>query len=367
MPKKRASSATIIPKQWFVKELAGETAPSFSALDRLYELASTLFQLRPWQLLDESNLVLLRDSASGEICYCSVMGALGQVYAMHAYIGAESFRLFRKMEAGEVAGAGEFFATQRSVYVEFVPRKELEKQDRELLAVLGHPQGRGLAAPIFRAIRPGFHPWFVTHDEARTLAECMRAMVVACSAVAEQKGTEFWEQADTYPMVSRAEGDEPRYRIDLVKSILPAEPPLSPIQVEEETLRQIRSQDYAVRGVMELDHVLSGAAIGKKSERKACAAIALAVDAASGIVHAPEVTDTSVAAGDAVAKAFLNAIQANRTLPKEVRVRSRRLKDCLAPLVGSFGVTIKIAPRLPALEQARTQLLRVFDGGTDGR
>jgi hypothetical protein len=367
MPKKRTSSTTIAPEQWFVKELAGEVPPSFSAMDRLYQLASTLFQLRPWQLLDESNLVMLRDSASGEICYCSVMGALGQVYAMHAYIGTESFRLFRKMEAREVADAGEFFATQRSVYVEFVPRKELEKQDRELLVVLGHPQGRGLAAPIFRAIRPGFHPWFVTHDEARTLAECIRAMVVVCSAVAEQKGAQFWEQADTYPMVSRAEEDEPQYRIDLVKSILPAEPPLAHIQVEEETLRQIRSQDYAVRGVMELDHVLSGAAIGKKSERKACAGIALAVDAHSGIVHAPEVTGASVAAGEAMAKAFLNAIQANRALPKEIRVRSRRFKDCLAPLAGYFGVTIKITSQLPALDQAKIQLLRFFDEGLDGR
>jgi hypothetical protein len=31
-------------------------------------------------------------------------------------------------------------------------------------------------------------------------------MVVTCSAVAEQKGAEFWVQADTYPMVSRVEG-----------------------------------------------------------------------------------------------------------------------------------------------------------------
>jgi hypothetical protein len=106
---------------------------------------------------------------------------------------------------------------------------------------------------------------------------------------------------------------------------------------------------------------------GKKSKRKACAGIALAVDADSGIVHVPAVTDTSVAAGDAVAKVLLNAIQANRTLPKEVRVRSLRLRDRLVPLVGSFGMAIKIAPRLPALEHARTLLLRFFDRGIDGR
>ena len=75
---------------------------------------------------------------------------------MHAYIGAEGFHQFRKIEAEEIADPGEFFASTHCVYVEFVPRAELQRQDRELLAKLGHPQGRGLASPIFRTIAPAF-------------------------------------------------------------------------------------------------------------------------------------------------------------------------------------------------------------------
>jgi hypothetical protein len=199
------------------------------------------------------------------------------------------------------------------------------------------------------------------------LAECIRAAIVVCSAVANQESVTFWALADTYPMVSRVEGAEPRYQVDLVKSILPAEPPITPVRLEEETLRQLCSQDYAVRGVMELDHIFSGAAVGKKSERKACASIALAVDAGSGIVLAPEATDSSVASGDALARVFLKAIQANHTLPKEVRVRSQRLKDCLAPLIESLGVTVRAASRLPASDEARSHLLGFFRGDFGGR
>ena len=367
MPKKRAGSAAVLSDRCFVRELVGETPPTFSSMERLYGLASKLYGLRPWQLLDESQLILVRDSASGETCYCSIMGALGELYAMHAYIGTESLRLFRRMEAEEITDAGEFFASQHSVYVEFVPRAELERQDRELLAALGHPQGRGLASPIFRAIRPGFHPWFVTEEEAMTLAECIRAVIVVCSAVAGHERATFWDQADAYPMVSPVEGVEPRYRIDLVKSILPAEPPVCPVRLEEETLRQLRGQDYAWRGVMELDHILAGTPIGKKSERKACASIALAVDAESGIFYAPEATDSRVTAGDALAKVFLKAIQASRTLPKEVHVRSQRLKDCLAPIMEPLGVAIRVTSRLPAMDEARSHLLRFFNEGLDGR
>ena len=367
MPKKRTASAPAPPQLWFVKELAGETPPSFPAMERLYGLASDLYGLHPWRVLDEDNLIVVRDSVSGELCYCSVMGALGEVLSMHAYIGTEGLRQFRKLEAEELSDPGEFFASTHCVYVEFVPRAELLRQDRELLAALGHPKGRGLASPIFRTMRPGFLPWFVTEEEARTLAECIRSAIVICTAVASQESVKFWELADTYPMVTRMEGAEPRYHVEMFHSILPAEPPVAPVRLAEETLSALRGRDFAVRGVMELDLTYSGAAIGKKGERNACASIAIAVDAESGMVLAPEVTDSSCPAGDTLAKVFLKAIEASRTLPKEVRVRSHRLKDCLSPLMDSFGVTVRVASRLPASDEARSHLLGFFSGGFGGR
>ena len=345
MPKKRTTSAPVPPERCFVKELAGEIPPSFPAMERLYRLSSDLYGLRPWRILDEDDLIVVRDSVTGELCYCSVMGALGEVLSMHAYLGTEGLRQFRKMETEEIADPGEFFESTHCVYVDYVTRAELLRQDREVLAALGHPHGRGLASPIFRTMRPGYLSWFVTEEEARTLAECIRAVIVVCAAVTSQESIKFWELADTYPLVARSEGVEPRYHVEVFHSILPPEPPVTPARLAEETLLAIRARDYAVRGVMELDITYSGAAIGKKGERNACASIAIAVDAESGMVLAPEVTDASVAPGDTLATVFIKAIEASRTLPKEVRVRSQRLKDCLAPLLNSFGVTVRVATR----------------------
>jgi hypothetical protein len=95
--------------------------------------------------------------------------------------------------------------------------------------------------------------------------------------------------------------------------------------------------------------------------------IAIAVDAESGMVLAPEVADSSIAAGDTVAKVFLKAIQDSRTLPKEVRVRSQKLKDCLTPLLESFGVAVRVTSKLPASDEARSHLLDFFRGDFGGR
>jgi hypothetical protein len=364
MSRRRAKSAGSKPDQFFTKELLGETPPSFSTMERLYRLAVKLYTLRPWYVLAESELVLTRDTATGETCYCSVMGALGEVLAVHAYIGTERYRLFRKVAAGEISGAGEFYETQHSVYVEFAPRAELDAQDRSLLTALGHPVREFQASPIFRASRPGFRPWYVTEQEGLLLAECLRAVIVICSAVSARAGLKYWNGVDTYPMVSQVDGKEgePQYHVELVKVTLPSEPPLSPVQLGEEQLHRLRNRDYAIRGVMELDYFPSAAPIGQKNERKACMRVALAVDADSGFLFPPELAPPGVSVADALAMAIIKAIETSRTLPSEVRVPSRKLKDCLNPISEVCGFPVKVVRALPALAEAREGLMRMMEG-----
>jgi len=73
----------------------------------------------------------VRDRASDEILYCSVIGVKG-------------LRQFRKIAAAEIADPSEFFAATHCVYVEFALKADLLRQDRDFLAAMGHPQGRGL-------------------------------------------------------------------------------------------------------------------------------------------------------------------------------------------------------------------------------
>jgi hypothetical protein len=364
MAKRHVDSVSENPVHFFSKELSGETPPAFSTLQTLYGLAAKLYALRPWDFLDESELFLVQDPLTGQTCYCSVMGALGEVFAMHAYVGAESFRLFHRIAAGEQVEAGEFFWSQHSVYVDFVSKGELAGQDRKLLAALGHQSDRGKTFPIFRAIRPGYHPWFVTEEEAQTLAECLRAVVAACSVIFTQEEVNYWDRDHSYPMVSRVDGatGEPRYRVELVEVVPPLEAPLSPAELNQEQLRQLRGHDRQMQGVMELDYLRSSVPIGKKNERKACTTVALAVDAHSGFIFASELAGPGFPIGDVLATAFMKAIGTTRMLPQEVRVRSRRIKACLAPISEACGVPIKDIASLPALDEAREHLLNLLGG-----
>jgi len=156
IPKKRANATPASPDLFFAKELAGEEPPSFGAMKTLYERASDLFGFRPWQILSESELVVARDSKSGELWYRSVMGSMREVYSMQAYRGEEGLRLFRSIAAEDLTDPGEVLASIYCLSVEFIPRKELKRQDRELLAAPSHPQGRDLVWRLLLEIRTGF-------------------------------------------------------------------------------------------------------------------------------------------------------------------------------------------------------------------
>jgi len=364
MPRRVANTAAnTIPDQFFTDELVGETPPSYSTMQRLYDLALELIALQPWHVLDESELVLCRDSATGETCYCSAMGALGEVLVVQAYIGAKGYRLFRRVAAGEVSGAGEFYEAQHSVYMEFVLKEELDARDRKLLRALGHPSA-AKGAPVFRACRPGFFPWYVTEQEARLLEECLRAVIVTCHAVTQQPGETLWERPYTYPMVSRLDDQEgkPTYRIELVEATLPKEPPLPRMQLGPEELSRLHKQDYAIRGVLELDHFSSGAQLGSKNQRKGCVGVAMAVDSETGLVFPPEMAAPGDSIANALGRAILRASEVRRAFPREVRVSQRKYKDCLDPISEVCGFPVNVVRSLPALAQARESILRMMSG-----
>ena len=359
MPRRAANAP--IPDQFFTHELVGETPPSYSTMQRLYDAALELISLSPWHVLEESELVLFRDFATGETCYCSVMGALGQVLMVQAYIGAEGYRLFRRVAAGEVAGAGDFYEAQHSVYLEFVLTEELDARDRKLLRALDHPRA-AKGAPVFRACRPGYFPWYVTEQEARMLEQCLRAVIVTCHAVTKQAGKTLWQQPYTYPMVSRLDEKEAGYRIELVEATLPKEPPLAKLQLGPEELRRLHKQDYAIRGVLEVDHFSSGAQLGNKNERKGCVRVAMAVDSETGFVFPPEMAPPGSSIANALGMAIVRAAEVSRAIPQEVRVSQRKYKDCLDPISEVGGFPINVVRSLPALAEARESMLSMLTG-----
>lgn len=351
-----------LPVRFFERELRGEEPPSFLTMKALYDSAMDLFARQPWVRLTEDELVLVETAKSTELCFCSIMGALGEVRSLYVYIGPEAFQTFQKLQQGKTMTVGEFYAGLKGVSVEFVRPSELTPPDRAALKACGYPFKRGILAPIFRASRPGYHPWYVTEGEAQILDECQRAAAKMCDLVKAHPEQTYWSKEGVYPLFSFQGdgGEDDHFRIRTQEVPRDSRSAAEPASLDQSRIERVRNSNYLPRGVLEVDHFYGPGMIGKKNERRACFRMGLAVDAETGHAYPPEANMPEPSTGDVLAGVVLNAIEDACARPAEVRVRDGEFKVLLDPLAQALGFRVKIARSLPALDFAKGELLKMM-------
>jgi hypothetical protein len=360
-----AASMAKDPRRFFEKQLPGEAGVSFETAVQLYQLGMAFLALEPWNFLSDQELFLMKDAESGEICYCSTMGALGEVFSFYVYVGAESFRLFRRMAAGKPLTSGDFFVSMTGVSVEFVRARELNPPDRELLQAVGHPKKRGVRSPIFRASRPGYRPWYPTETEARLLIGCLQGALAFCrheSLVLETECKDYWEKVDTFPFLTPSPNDTGgnRFKLHLVQAFEPpvAAPP--PAEIDERLIAELLQMDLPMQGSLEADYVVTGVPIGEGTGRQAALHMAIVADGDSGYAFQPELGQPGDSAGKLLVGALLGAMRAVRCVPREVRVRRNELKIPLRALSERLGFVVRVTKSTPAVNELKRHYLKMM-------
>ena len=340
---------------FFEAQLPGEKALSARTAATLFDLATEICYRKPWQTMGDTDLVLVKDPKSPEMCYCSVLGALGRSFAIHVYCGMDSYRTFKKIASGAPMSIGEYFAGQRTVSMEFVPAGELKTPDRELARAFGHPLKKGYVAPQFRAGRPGYRPWYPTEAEGKLLATCVDSVLAFCEHREDEPEARFWVHEDVYPQVFW-KGKETFWVENVLVRVPPPDVP-QPAPLDESRLAQLSRSDYPVRGIIELGEFYSGIPIGKKNERNACLRFVVAADAQVQYVYMSEAFTPADAKGAILAQGVLKTIEQHKFVPAEIRVRDEASQKLLLPLKERLGFELRVADGLPALDHAKKHLL----------
>ena len=343
---------------FFEHQLKEEEALTLRTAKRLFDLANETCVRKPWGIMGDTDLVLVKDPESQEMCYSSVMGALGQVFAVHAYCGMESYRLFKRLASGAPLTAGEFFGTQRSVTMEFLPSGMLPGPDRELARVLGHPLKRGTLAPQFRAGRPGYQPWYPTEAEGKVLALCVESVLAFSEDLEHKPEAGYWNMEDAYPEVFWKKDGYFRVENTLVQVTPPPLPELP--KLDEVRLAKLSKGDYPVKGIVEVDEFYSAASVGGKNERKACVRMVMAADAEIRFLYMVHAFEPTRSVGEVLMEAVLQTVEKGRFVPAEVRVNDESKRLLLSLLRERLGFELRAVSELPSLESAKRELLQTL-------
>jgi len=159
-----------------------ELQPTLEDWRRLYQAAKRIRELAPWEWMAETDVFAVQDPESNELGFVSVMGELGEHFAVAVYLGPQALSDFwHFQEIADFTSPWTIFELAH-LQVSFEHRDNLRKKDRNIIKKLGFKFRGPRAWPMFTSYRPGFLPWDLEAWETRLLTHALEqtAEVALC-------------------------------------------------------------------------------------------------------------------------------------------------------------------------------------------
>ncbi len=340
--------------------------PTEKEWKRLYELAAKLKELAPWEWMDETRIFGVENPETKEIGFVSTMGMMGEHLSLGVYLGAEGLYGFWdfQVEGHEAEPLALFEIPQ--LQVSFENRENLEKQDRDLHKKLGLKFRGKQNYPMFRSIKPGFLPWFITSDEARMLIYAIEQTLEVAPLVRENPAIlDDESDAENEVVLTRLaekQGTKLIWRDEMREIPPPAEEEFT-VAIPSGLVDELKAFPQATNFILETALFIMPSPIAEKGKRPYFPKMLMLADAQSGAILGfqliqPQETDAENYAE--ISRHFFEELQKLEVRPQEIRVGSELLFDLLNGLNQQLNIKLRQTDDLPAIEAAREGMFGFF-------
>lgn len=329
---------------------------------QLFDAAKQLKELAPWTWMLDSHLFGVQDPVSGQIVYCCVIGNLGEVLGIAAYLGTAGLETFIQIQQGTFGmGNEDLLFAQDCLMVSFDDRELLDKNELATIKKLGLKFRGRQSWPTFKRYEPGFVPWPVNAQEAQFLLHIIEQTMAVAQQLRENpkylvppKG-KLWQRftlAQKYlTRVPVQTGDSLSWKDEWLAPPPSPQPSSSLGTINEVQLERIRKVPIRQGGTWEIDYFHTEAAI-RDAEKPYFPIIGLVVESQSAMVITPVMSKLGQIGTHLVEELFKIADQ-HQVLPQTILVTRPELKEFLSPVGKKLNISIKSARRLPGVEMAR--------------
>ncbi len=329
----------------------------------LYQAAIKFKKIECWNWMEDSNLFGVQNPETGEIGYCCVLGAIGEVFGLVVYLGTKSLTDYLKIQSGEILP--EDFDTihfQDCLMASFDDRKFLKKPDLQTIKSLGLNFRGSKAWPLFRRYEPGFEPWYLNRQEAIFLTFALeQAREVALRFQTNMELFDSPVEGHYFVKVADRANESLVWRDEWLKPASFEKKELVIPSVDEVRLQRIKNTVGQSQIVLETDFFYAPFVI-TEGEKPYFPYLLLCVDHRSGLVLGYHIASHEGYRTD-FQNQILNLMEEVKSLPKEIRVKKEESFKLLEPIASKLGIKLTLLKNLPALEEAREEMQSIFLSG----
>lgn len=343
-----------------------ELSPTLDEWRKLYEAAIRMKEIAPWEWMTEADIFGVQDPETDDLGFVSVMGMLGEHFALAVYLGAEglySFWGFQSLvDTAPDEVLSEVLIGLLHLQASFEDRNELRQKDRDLIKQLGFKFRGRQAWPMFRSYRPGFYPWYLEAWEVRFLAYALEQAVEVSLRFKEDSTILDTESDDSYLVRAPHKEEGTLVWDDRVVTVPPPEPKPISIAIDVDVLEAVKRLPLS-RLLLEMDCFTLPTRIAERGARPYFPYMLLAIDSNSGLILGTELLKPEPsleAMWGSLPSTLVSQFARLGILPSQISVRSPILFQLLQPLAEELGFELKATPVLPSLDQARESLLQMF-------
>jgi hypothetical protein len=337
------------------------TPPPLDEWKRLYDLMAQVKELAPWEWMEEADIFGVQPPGAKEPGFVSVMGMLGEHFAVAVYRGAKGLGGFWNMESQGSRLTPEFVLQIPQIQASFEDREMITKQDREVMKKLGLKFRGANAWPQFRSYRPGCFPWYIEKEEAEILICALEQLLDVAPRFRED------------PSILTPTDNEHEYLvrvnqngrwIDSLQQVTFREEKTLDLLMDEEALEHVRRMMPGSL-TLEIDlSMMSEPVQDKAYERPFFPFMLMLADHESGMILGADLltplpsmesmwSEVPAAVVERLAEGFP---------PKEIHVKDDMLYFLLQPVAEELGCAIKKQSRLKVIDHAKRELQNFMGG-----
>ncbi len=340
-----------------------ENAPTMSDWRALYQAALEFKEIEAWTWMYDSDVFGVQDPVSGEIGYCCVMGALGEIFALAVYLGSEGLASYFRIadqssQSEDMLEMMEIALSQKCLMASFGARKELTDQDRQVIKSLGLKFRGKTAWPLFRSYCPAYFPWYLTADEAKFLTLALQQAKEVCLRFREDQSLfEPPREGLWFVKVPKKKTKRGLVWEDAWLEPAPFVEEITLKPIEKSRLTKLKKTARRVQAAWETDWFFSPIPVqDEKGERPYYPYMMMVVDHMSGFILGQEMMTPEEHLVE-LADRFVSLVEMINVLPAEIWVRREVVYSLLEPFTSYLGIRLRLVDELSALREAQRALM----------